>query len=86
MFEIRFYSDDDRDPNPEDAIAVTRTARKVPDIGHGVTLVTRDGTLRRYRVVDVDHGYTAQHAHNTFTESTVAVYVMDADDPRRLGK
>lgn len=89
IYELRFYSDDDRDPKPDDAIAVARTSRKVPGIGEAVTLVARDGQSnpRRYRVVDVDHGYVAQHPTGTnFNESTVAVYVMDADDPRRLGE
>lgn len=87
VFEIRFYDFDAVDPKPNDAIAVVRNARRLPDIGHGITLATRDGSPpRRYRVYDVDAGYTAQTPHNTYTEDTVAVYVLHPDDPRRLGQ
>jgi hypothetical protein len=87
VFEIRYYHDDDRDPKLDDAIAVVRHARCLPVIGHGVTLATRDGQPpRRYRIVDVDQGYTAQSRNNTYAEDTVAAYVIEPDDPRRLGK
>ncbi len=82
--EIRFYNDDDHDPDPADAIAVVPHAHRALTIGQGITLVGVDGIHRRYRIVDVDDAYTA-HTGNTYTESGVAVYVIDADDPRRLG-
>ena len=88
MYDLVFYHDDDKNPLPETALARSRTSRKVPGIGEGVTFVTRDGAgaPSRYRVVDVDHAYTAQHQATNFTESTVAVYLIDHDDPRRLGR
>lgn len=87
VFEIWIYDFDCVDPKPDDALAVVRNARRTPVIGHGITLATRDGSPpRRYRIYDVDEGYTAQTRDNTYAEDTVAVYVVDPDDPRRLGQ
>lgn len=87
MYELIFYDDDDRVANPETALARTTISRKVPHIGEGITLVVRDGTTpRRFRVVDVDHAYTAQNHEVTFKDSTVSVFIVDANDPRRTGK
>jgi hypothetical protein len=80
MIPLQFYLDDD-------PIGDVKLARSVPSIGEGMTLEFIDRVpTARYRVVDVDRGYVqANPRSTTFKESTVAVYLIGADDPRREG-
>lgn len=61
-------------------------AREAPRIGEGITLeaVATGVAARRFRVVDVDRGYIqTTPKSSTYKDSTVTVYLIDADDPRR---
>lgn len=61
-------------------------ARSVPSIGEGITLepVATGDKPRQYRVDDVDRGFVqASPKSSTYKESTVVVYLIDHDDPRR---
>lgn len=78
MAPIQFYLDDE----PLAGVAFTRA---VPGIGEGITLEYIDRRPpSRYRVVDVDRGYVqAGPKGSAFKESTIAVYLIDSNDPRR---
>ena len=80
MYQIQFYLDDD-------PLHVATMCRYVPAIGAGITFEhpTRKAPPTRYRVVDVDHGYVERGTGaGEYKESTVAVYLIGADDPRRV--
>jgi hypothetical protein len=80
MIPVQFYLDDD-------PYGDVKLARSIPGIGEGITLeyIDRKET-GRFRVVDVDRGYVqANPRSTTFKESTVAVYLIDHNDPRREG-
>ncbi len=79
MFPIMFYLDDE-------PIGEVDIARRVPAIGEGITL-DHAATGRppgRYRVVDVDSGFVQSGSRGSkYRPSTVAVYLIAHDDPRR---
>jgi hypothetical protein len=81
VIPLQFALFDDRT-----TLGEVKLARSVPAIGEGITLepVKTGEHPRRFRVHDVDRGYvqTGPRAA-TFRESTVLVYLIDADDPRR---
>lgn len=81
MTPLQFVRFDDDTP-----LGGVQFARSVPHIGEGITLeaVATGDPLRRYRVEDIDRGYIQTGPKSiVYRESTVTVYVIDADDPRR---
>lgn len=81
MIPMQFARFDDNTP-----LGGVQFARQVPRIGDGITLepVATGETARRYRVEDVDRGYVQTGPKTaTYKESTVTVYLIDVDDPRR---
>lgn len=67
-------------------LGAVQFARTVPRVGEGITLepVATGESPRRYRVEDVDRGYVQSGPKQpTYKESTVTIYVIDANDPRR---
>ncbi len=67
-------------------VGEVKFARSVPRRGEGITheaLATGE-PMRRYRVHDIDRGYVQATPKSTvYKESTVTVYLIDANDPRR---
>lgn len=81
MTPLRFVMLDDGTQVGEVAFA-----RSVPRIGEGITLEPgRQGEdPRRFRVDDIDRGYIQAGAKtSTYKDSTVTVYLIDVNDPRR---
>lgn len=81
MIPMQFYLEDDTTPLGE-----VKLARRVPCIGEGVTLepLATGGRPRRFRVVEVDNGYVQSTPKSAvYKDGGVAVYLIDADDPRR---
>jgi hypothetical protein len=67
-------------------VGEVKHARSVPAIGEGITLepVKTGERPRRFRVHDVDRGYVQTGPGSPiYRDSTVIVYLIDADDPRR---
>lgn len=81
MLPLQFVRFDDGTP-----VGDVKLARDIPRIGEGITLeaVASGEQSRRFRVEDVDRGYIqTTPKSSTHKESTVTVYLIDANDPRR---
>lgn len=81
MLPLQFVRFDDGTP-----LGDVKLAREIPRIGEGITLeaVATGEHSRRYRVEDVDRGYIQTSPKTTaHKESTVTVYLIDVNDPRR---
>jgi len=81
VIPLRFVLFDD-----QTQVGEVKLARFVPSKGDGITheSVKSGEPMRRYRVIDVDRGYVQSNpGGGVYKESTVVVYLIDANDPRR---
>jgi hypothetical protein len=82
VLPLRFVMFDD----DQVQVGEVKMARDVPRVGEGMTFesVATGEPMRRFRVHDVDRGYVQTTPRQaTYKESTVVVYLIDANDPRR---
>jgi hypothetical protein len=81
VLPLSFRMFDDESP-----VGEVKLAREAPRIGEGITLepLATGDQPRRFRVHDIDRGYVqATPKSPAHKESTVVVYLIDANDPRR---